>query len=91
MDGRTELNVVGKGLNIAHLNVRSLLGGYKFEMVRKQIEESNIDVFTISESWLTSAIPDRVFECMNYTSVRLDRSLNEEGNDKLLPKRGGGA
>ena len=81
---------VGKGLNIAHLNVRSIMGGHKFEMVRNQIEKSNIDVFTISESWLSKAVPDRVIECMNYNVVRLDRGWSETGNDNALPKRGGG-
>ena len=82
--------MAGKGLNIAHLNVRSIMGGHKFEMVRNQIENSNIDIFTISESWLTKAVPDRVVECMNYNTVRLDRSWSEAGDDSMLPKRGGG-
>ena len=79
-----------KGLKIAHLNVRSIMGGHKFEMVRNQIEKSNIDVFTISESWLSKAVPDRVVECMNYSTVRLDRGWNDDGNKSALSKRGGG-
>ena len=88
MDNGRE-NKVGRGLNIAHLNVRSILGGHKFEMIRNQIESSDIDVFTLSESWLSTAIPDRVVECMNYNMVRLDRQWNEKG-DNSTPKRGGG-
>ena len=90
MDGEGDLTKGGKGLNVAHLNVRSLLGGHKFEMVRNQIESSNIDVFTISESWLTKAIPDRVVECMNYCTVRLDRKWNEKEDTEAPSKRGGG-
>ena len=59
-------------------------------MLRNQIENSNIDVFTISESWLSAAVPDRVIECMNYNVIRLDRSWNDAGDDKSHPKRGGG-
>ena len=51
MEDEEKFTVAGKGLNIAHLNVRSIMGGHKFEMVRNQIESSKIDIFTISESW----------------------------------------
>ena len=88
-DQRVEAEV-GRGLNIAHLNVRSIMGGHRFEMLRSQIENSNIDVFTISESWLSAAVPDRVIECMNYNVIRLDRSWNDAGDDMSHPKRGGG-
>ena len=81
---------VGKGINIAHLNIRSIMGGHKFEMVRNQVEGSNIDVFTLSESWLTDAVPDRVVECMNYSIVRLDRKWKDVDGRGSLPKRGGG-
>ena len=83
-------NTLGKGLNIVHLNVRSLTGGHKFEMVRKQIEDSKVEVFSMSETWLTGAIPDRVVECMNYNMVRLDRSWSEDENNGLFFKKGGG-
>ena len=73
MIGRDE-NKAGRGLNIAHLNVRTMLGRHKFEMVRNQIESSNIDAFKISESSLSKAIPDRVIECMNYID-RTDRRV----------------
>ena len=66
------------------------MGGHKFEMVRNQIEGSNIDIFTISESWLSKAVPDRVVECMNYSTVRLDRERNGTGDANAMPKRGGG-
>ena len=90
MEGEDDISAVGKGLNIAHLNVRSIMGGHKLEMVRNQIENSGIDVFTISESWLSGATPDRVVECMGQSTVRLDRSWNDTGDSNALPKRGGG-
>ena len=85
-----DINAVGKGINIAHLNERSNMGGHKFEMVRNQIENSNIDIFTISKSWLSEAVPDRVVECMNYNIVRLDRGWNDADDENSLPKREGG-
>ena len=85
-----DINSLSKGLRMVHLNTRSLLGGHKFEMVRHQIEGSGVDIFTISESWLTKAVPDRVVECMNYNIVRLDRNWNNAGYVDQVPKRGGG-
>ena len=66
------------------------MGGHKFEMVRHQIEKSNVDIFSLSESWLTEAVPERVPECMNYDIVRLDKKWNDSGDNNRLPKRGGG-
>ena len=90
MEDEGDLTIKGKGLKIAHMNVRSIMGGHKFEMIRNQIETSDIDIFTISESWLTNAVPDRVVECMNYSTIRLDRKWNEAGDINSQPKRGGG-
>ena len=42
------------GLNLVHLNVASILGARKFEMLRQQLENSNVDVFCASETWLRS-------------------------------------
>ena len=39
------------GLNIAHLNVASILGAKKFEMLSKQVELSHFQVFCASETW----------------------------------------
>ena len=36
----------GKGLHIAHLKVRSMFGGKKFDMLKMQIELSGFDVVT---------------------------------------------
>ena len=90
MDEENVVDMLGKGVNLAHLNVRSLMGGHKFEMVRNEIESSNADVFSVSESWLSKAIPDRVVEYMNYNVIRLDRNWSEVGEKAIYPKRGGG-
>ena len=87
---RDDLNL-GKGLHIAHLNVRSLIGGHKFDTLRYQIRTCGIQVFTISESWLSKAIPDKTIEIVGFNLVRADRSWNEGGGGVTQePKRGGG-
>ena len=42
-----------RGLNMAHLNVASIRGAHKFEMLRLQLEQSTLHVFCASQSWLT--------------------------------------
>ena len=88
MDDGDLTNTLGKGLHIAHQNVRSLLGKNKVDMLNLQIKDSNIDVFTVSESWLTPAIPNSQIEVQNYSVSRVDRSWGING--KGDPKRGGG-
>ena len=79
----------GKGLHIAHLNVRSLLGGHTFDMLKCQIRDSGIQIFTMSESWLTAAIPDKVVKIEGFDTIRVDRSWRD-GVEDSMPKRGGG-
>ena len=80
---------LGKGLHIAHLNVRSLLSRNKGDMLRWQIENSDIDIFTISETWLNVGIPDETIKMNKYKSVRLDRSWPEGQEGNQAKKRGG--
>ena len=47
MDERNTLTNYGKGLYLAHLNVRSMFGGKKFDMLKLQIELSGFDVLTL--------------------------------------------
>ena len=80
---------LGRGLHIAHLNVRSLMGGHTFDMTKHQIKESGIDIFTLSETWLTEAIPNKTVAIDGYSMVRLDRNWRDP-NHGDEPKRGGG-
>ena len=89
MDDHNGIINTDKRLSIAHLNIRSLLGGHKFDAVSHQIENSGISIFTLSETWLTSAIPDKLIELPSYTIARVDRSWTSLGSDSF-PKRGGG-
>ena len=76
-------------MSFAHLNVGTLLTGNKFEMLKLQIENSEMDIFSMSESWLTEAIPDGQVEFRGYSSFKLDRKWNDNG-DPGYCKRGGG-
>ena len=83
--------VHGKGFHIAHLNVRSMFGGHKFDTLKNQIGTSGVDLFTLSETWLNAAITDKLVEITPYTVTRLDRGWSDHDNNaKGSPKRGGG-
>ena len=79
---------LGKGLHLAHLNVRSLLGSNKVDLIKNQIRNSGYDIFTLSETWLSKIVPDPLVNIPNYTVSRLDRSWG--GSNEENPKRGGG-
>ena len=80
---------LGRGLHIAHLNIRSLLGGHAFDMTKQQIMSSGIDVFTLSETWLTEAIPDKTIGFEGFNVIRKDRTW-KENVESDVPKKGGG-
>ena len=77
------------GMNIAHLNVASILGARKFEMLRKQIEMSQFHVFCASETWLTKGTPDDMVSLKGFEVARVDRGWRE-GESPGEPKKGGG-
>ena len=76
------LNLV-KGFKTVHLNVRSILK--KIDQLRILLSDSNIDVFTVSETWLKKHLVSDLIEIKGYRAYRLDR---ESG--KARGKRGGG-
>ena len=72
-----------KGFKIAHLNVRSL--PKKVDQIRLLMSQSEIDILTLSETWLKSHLHQNLVALDNYSSHRLDRS-----NSGRKKKRGGG-
>ena len=74
-----------KGLKMIHLNIRSLLK--KIDQLRTILEGSNIEIFTLSETWLHSKVDTHMIQIQGYTAYRLDR---ETMNANLTTKRGGG-
>ena len=79
----------GKGLHIAHLNVRSMMSPNTFDVLSRQIAGSDIDIFTLSETWLHEAIPTNLLELGQYDLVRLDRNWGEPGLNNQVKKGGG--
>ena len=60
-----------RGLNIAHINIRSLLS--KKDTLSIYLKNSNPVVLCISESWLSKCIPDNVVRFQGYDIIRNDR------------------
>ena len=79
-------NVNNKGLNIVHLNMRSLFCKNKFEMFKQQLMESNIHVLGISETWLKKDLPSDLLNIKGYDIIRNDRNWLHNG----ITKKGGG-
>ena len=62
-----------------HLNVSSLLSANRFEMLKLQLKNMDVDIFGLSETWLTDAILDGLIMLDGYNHARLDRSWNDNG------------
>ena len=75
-----------KGFKIVHLNIRSLVN--KYEQVKFKLENADIDIFSISETWLTEGLSSNILNINGYNLERFDREIIEI--DTGLPKRGGG-
>ena len=89
MDDVNNDGIEAGGINIIHLNVASLMGAHKLEMLKKQVERSEVDVFCASETWLHEGIPDGLVELKGYNLTRLDRMWAEiQAHTKS--KKGGG-
>ena len=71
-----------KGLYIIHMNARSL--NSNFSLIKPLIENNQIDICTISETWLHDLIPNSFVTIPRYTLIRQDRTLLDQN------KRGGG-
>ena len=67
------------------MNARSIISN--MTVIQPIIEESNIDICTISESWLHELVPDKFVEIPGYKFIRQDRNRILDGEKK---KRGGG-
>ena len=74
-----------KGFNIFHLNIRSLTP--KLDQLRSIIENKNIDVFSISETWLHKGISSSILSISGYAIARFDRECTGQNH---MVKRGGG-
>ena len=74
-----------KGLNLAHINTRSLLS--KKDSLQVYLDNSNLSALCISETWLNKYIPDNLTYFRGYNIIRNDRKSTEY---KWSSERGGG-
>ena len=72
-----------KGFKVLNLNVRSL--SKKIDQCKVIFDNSNIDIITLSETWLKTSTPNLAVSLDNYKLVRQDRDLSN-----TVKKRGGG-
>ena len=75
-----------KGFKVVHLNIRSLIN--KYEQLKVELESADIDVFSISETWLAEGVSSNILNINGYDFERHDRMIREI--DTGLWKRGGG-
>ena len=73
------------GFKIGHLNIRSLL--HKIDLLRLDLPNSDFDIFSISETWLTNQTEDKLTTIEGYNFARADRKT-ECNNGQI--KVGGG-
>lgn len=75
----SDLRSIGtmKGLHMVHLNVRSLLP--KISELRYLCQESNVALFSCSETWLDDSILDAEIHIDNYCLLRKDRNRKGGG------------
>ena len=57
-----------KGLKVVHLNVRSLVK--KIDQLRVLMFGNDIDVLTISETWLKEHLQSKLFDIEGYDAYR---------------------
>ena len=72
-----------KGFKLVHLNIRSL--PKKMDQLRVILEGSNIDIFTLSETWLHAKIDSQLLQVKGYNLFRQDRLVHNTNKT-----RGGG-
>ena len=77
---RNSLGSKGRGIRIAHLNVRGLLS--KFNEIILLIKESNMDILMITESHLDRTVPDEQIAIDGFGLKRCDR--NKHGGGVLV-------
>ena len=67
------LHTKKRGLVISHLNIRSLIG--KLDNLKLLMKNStkNVDILTLSETWLNNNIDDSEVNIPGYSIVRRDR------------------
>ena len=72
-----------KGFKVAHLNIRIIVK--KIDQIRILLQNTSIDIFTLSETWLKPNLQSALFKIDGYKLFRQDREFRGK-----RWKRGGG-
>lgn len=77
----SESNAYAKGFKLAHYNVHSLWP--KLDSIKLWIDDLDFDIITLSETWLSSSIPNSLLDIDNYDSFHQDRPPGCRGGGLL--------
>lgn len=68
-----------KRIKLAHFNARSLKNRTNFIQVENFVLQNDIEIFTISETWLNSTVTNKEINIPGYKVYRLDRRHKKGG------------
>ena len=54
-----------KGFKLVHLNIRSLIN--KYDQLKMELNKSTVDIFSISETWLTAGVDSKKMQIPDKT------------------------
>ena len=66
-------------INLAHLNTRSLKNREHYILAKDLADQYKLDIFTISESWLDTSVPNTEIYFPGFSVFRLDRETKRGG------------
>ena len=67
------------GIKLVHLNARSLKNREHLAQIKELVNDENVDVLAVSESWLKSSTTNAEVEIPGYEIYRLDRKHKKGG------------
>jgi hypothetical protein len=72
-------------LNVGHINARSLNNEEKFDEICSIVYDLNLDIFSVTETWLNSSIPSDSLNIQGFSPIiRLDRQGNRRAGGIAL-------
>ena len=74
-------------IKIAHLNIRSLKNREHYILAKETVFANNLDIFTVSETWLNSTVSDIELEFLGFNILRLDRETKTGGGVCIFVKQ----
>ena len=75
-----------RGLNLVHLNIRSLFS--KIDLSKTTFSNANIQILGFSETWLSDVVPKQLVNIPGFVMYRNDRKIINSETNQI--KKGGG-